>query len=60
MTPKIEYPMTLLQAYGCQIDALSEDKVQLTWHGNIVATFSTPIAAIRYMNAEFLDDQYGS
>jgi len=50
----IQYPITMLEENGAKIVAVSDDQVVLYWQGVEAGRFETPMAAIRYMNAELL------
>jgi predicted phosphoribosyltransferase len=50
---KPQYPMILFASGGAQVIATSDEQVVLIWDGVAVGHFKTPVAAIRYLNAEF-------
>ena len=50
----LQYPITMLDENGAKIVAVSDDQVVLYWQGVESGRFETPMAAIRYMNAELL------
>lgn len=49
-----KYPRVLFTDADAKIVAVSDDRVVLYWRGVAVGYFKTPMAAIRYMNAELI------